>query len=125
MPKLNSDTPFRIRLQGLAPKVEQRAEAETEGNISKLIRRALERYLDDRPAGDPGPLTELANQVANLVVEMRHIGGNLNQCARYYNIHRELQREELAAVHRELLRQFQALMTVLKRTNEQLAERKN
>lgn|GEM_PF-1966460 len=130
MAKLNRDTPFRIRLQGLGPRVEQRAAAETERTgrrvtLSHVVRRALETYLDDRPAGDPGVYGELAEQVAKLVADMGRVGGNLNQLAHYYNIHDTIQSDELAVEHKELRRQFGVLMTVLKGINAELRRRKD
>jgi predicted transcriptional regulator len=99
--------------------------ATTEKNRSVVIRRALESYLDDRPAGDPGALRELAKEVGKLVSDMGRVGANLNQLARYFNTHNVIQPHELATEHRELRRQLRALMTVLKRLHGQLNDRKN
>lgn len=120
MTKKNTDTPFRIRLQELGPLVESRAEAETGGNRSKLIRRALDAYLSDRTPGEHAGLAELAKAVRELQADMARVGGNLNQLAHYYNIHDTIQPHELAAEHKELRRQFQALMTLIKKIHEQL-----
>ena len=120
MPKTNNDTPFRIRLQELGPLVESRADAETGGNRSKLIRKALDAYLSDRTPGEHAGLAELTKAIKDLRADMARVGGNLNQIAHYYNIHDTIQPHELAAEHKELRRQFQALMTIIKRTHEQL-----
>lgn len=120
MTKKNTDTPFRIRLQELGPLVESRAEAETGGNRSKLIRRALDAYLSARTPGEHAGLAELAKAVRELQADMARVGGNLNQLAHYYNIHDTIQPHELAVEHKELRRQFQALMTIIKKIHEQL-----
>ncbi|MEW6594148.1 MAG: plasmid mobilization relaxosome protein MobC [Thermodesulfobacteriota bacterium] len=99
--------------------------ATTEKNRSVVIRRALKSYLDDRPAGDPGALRELAQEVGKLVSDMGRVGANLNQLARYFNTHSVIQPHELATEHRELRRQLRALMTILKRLHGQLNERKD
>ena len=125
MTKKNTDTPFRIRLQELGPLVESRADAETGGNISKLIRRALDAYLSARTPGEHAGLAELAKVVKELQADMARVGGNLNQLAHYYNIHDTIQPHELAAEHKELRRQFQALMTIIKKTHEQIRTLQN
>lgn len=114
-----------VRFGDLAGALAERAVQETDVaghkvTVSTVIRRALESYLDDRPAGDPGVYAELAKEVAKLVADMGRVGGNLNQLAHYFNVHDALQPHELAAEHKELRRQFNALMTVLKRINAEL-----
>jgi hypothetical protein len=118
-----------VRFGDLAGALAERAAQETEAagqkvTVSVVIRRALGSYLGDRPAGDPGVYGELAKQVANLVADMGRIGGNLNQIAHYYNIHDTIQPHELAAEHKELRRQFNVLMVVLKGIKTELG-RKN
>ncbi|MHB1185076.1 MAG: plasmid mobilization relaxosome protein MobC [Desulfobulbia bacterium] len=121
MTDINHDIyPVRIRLKELGPEVDRRAEAETGGNRSKLIRRALDAYLSARTPGEHAGLAELAKAVRELQTDMARVGGNLNQIAHYYNIHDSIQPHELAAEHKELRRQFQALMTIIKKIHEQL-----
>lgn len=114
--------PFRISAE-LASRLADRATSERSRSV--VIRRALESYLDDRPAGDPGVLRELAREVGKLVSDLGRVGANLNQLARYFNTHNIIQPHELATEHRELRRQLRVLMTVLKRINGQLNERKD
>jgi hypothetical protein len=118
--KTKTDTPFRIRLQELGPLVESRAEAETGGNKSKLVRLALDAYLSNRTPGEHAGLAALTKAVKDFQADFARVGGNLNQIAHYYNIHDTIQPHELAAEHKELRRQFQALMTIIQRTHEQL-----
>lgn len=114
--------PFRINAE-LARRLADRTT--TEKNRSVVIRRALESYLDDRPAGDPGALRELTKEVGKLVSDLGKVGVNLNQLARYFNTHNVIQPHELATEHQELRRQFRALITVFKRLHGQINERKD
>ncbi|MFA7346285.1 MAG: plasmid mobilization relaxosome protein MobC [Desulfurivibrionaceae bacterium] len=101
-----------------ARKLDERAT--TEKNRSVVIRRALDAYLSDRTPGEHAGLAELTKAVKDFQADMARVGGNLNQIAHYYNIHDTIQPHELAAEHKELRRQFQALMTLIKKIHEQL-----
>lgn len=117
---------FRLDGEGeLARKLQERA-ASTETNRSKVIRQALQAYLSARlPAAEAeaAAFAELARAVNEFRIDFGHVGGNLNQLAHYYNIHGEVQPDTEAAAHRELLRQFMALRTILRRINDELAGR--
>lgn len=101
-----------------ARKLDERAT--TEKNRSVVMRRALDAYLSDRTPGEHAGLAELTKAVKDFQADMARVGGNLNQIAHYYNIHDTIQPHELAAEHKELRRQFQALMTLIKKIHEQL-----
>lgn len=119
-----------VRVGERADVLVKRAAKETEAvgwkiSVSAVIRNALDAYLCDQTPGDPGVLRELAQAVKDLRADMGRVGANLNQLARYFNTHNIIQLNELATEHRELRRQLRALMTVLKRINGQLNDRKD
>jgi uncharacterized protein YpuA (DUF1002 family) len=101
-----------------AQKLKERAA--TEKSRSVVIRRALDAYLSNLTPGEHAGLAELTKAVKDFQADFARVGGNLNQIAHYYNIHDTIQPHELAAEHKELRRQFQALMTIIKKTHEQL-----
>lgn len=85
MTKAKKDHPVRIRLQELGPETERRAKAETGGNRSRLIRRALKSYLK----GDGQRIEDTAGllvELRGLRTEFHRIGTNFNQIARALNI---------------------------------------
>ena len=97
--------------------------AATEKNRSVVIRRALKIYLSGQEQLDRTAVLELTKAVTDFRADMGRVGGNLNQLAYYFNLHDTIQPHELAGEHRELQRQFKALMTLIKRLHGLLAER--
>jgi hypothetical protein len=96
--------PTVIRLRDLDPLVEQRAEAETGGNKSKLIRLALKSYLGgaSRIADTAGLLAE----VRALRTDLARIGNNLNQVAHRVNAEETTDPEELKTLFADMRRVF-------------------
>lgn len=114
-----------VRVGELADVLAERAAKETEITgrkipVSAVIRKALDAYLSNLTPGEHAGLAELTKAVKDFQADFARVGGNLNQIAHYYNIHDTIQPHELAAEHKELRRQFQALMTIIKKTHEQL-----
>ncbi len=103
MPKPKDDHPVRIRLQELGPAIDRRAEAETGGNRSKLIRLALKSYLGaPRIADTAGLITE----VKAIRTDLSRIGNNLNQIAHRFNIDETPDPKELEMLFADMRRIF-------------------
>ena len=121
MTKTKHDHPVRIRLQELGPEIERRAKAETGGNRSRLIRRALKSYLE----GD----SQRVEDTAGLLVELRglrsefhRIGSNFNQIARALNMEDPVVQEEILAAHMELRREFNEVKILFEAVADDIAK---
>ncbi|MBL4761136.1 MAG: ribbon-helix-helix protein, CopG family [Gammaproteobacteria bacterium] len=118
--KYSYPSPTPIRLGGLADRVTSRARDENT-DISKLIRRAIQHYLDAVPAIDRAD--ELANGIANCRQDLARVGSNLNQLALAFNVDDTLNGDELAQAHTELRHEFKTLMHAIKSIESALKSR--
>lgn len=121
MQKAKHDHPVRIRLQELGPEIERRAKAETGGNRSRLIRRALKMYLKgdgQRVEDTAGLLMELRG----LRAEFHRIGSNFNQIARALNMEDSVTQEKILAAHMELRRGFNEVKILFEAVADDIAK---
>ena len=116
--------PVPVRLRDLAEVAKDAAAKETEGNVSKLIRRALRAYLDGatRPAPE---LATLAAELRQLRLDLARVGGNLNQLAHAFAMddHGEIDDDALAVTHAELRAEFRRLSDLMRRIENGLKPR--
>ena len=121
MQKAKHDYPVRIRLQKLGPEIERRAKAETKGNRSRLIRRALKLYLK----GDGQRIEDTAGllvELRGLRAEFHRIGSNFNQIARALNMEDPVAQEKILAAHMALRRGFNEVKILFEAVADDIAK---
>lgn len=120
---------FSFRLGDLVPALEKRAASESRAagrpvSHAKIVKRALRAYLD---GGDGQPYfdaTELIEALKGLRLDLSRVGGNLNQLSHQFNIHNQVDDDELAKSHADLRVEFRRVMTVLKEIEVVLFKRR-
>lgn len=120
---------FSFRLGDLAPALARRAASETKVagrpvSHAKIIKRAMRAYLE---GGDGLPYfdaTEMIDALRGLRLDLSRVGGNLNQLSHQFNIHNQVDDDELAKVHADLRVEFRQVMTVLKEIEVVLYKRR-
>lgn len=110
---------YGLRLGELAEPLEKRAEKEGLKK-SKIIRRALRIYLEDRKIEN---LDRFLSELNRLRSDLGPIGGNLNQIARFFNTHNTLDHHELSQAHDDLRKEFHEVMVFLKEVNRELIKK--
>jgi len=121
MQKAKHDHPVRIRLQELGPEIERRAKAETGGNRSRLIRRAIKSYLK----GDSQRIEDTAGllvELRGLRAEFHRIGSNFNQIARSLNMEDPVAQEKILTAHMELRRGFNEVKNLFEAVADDIAK---
>lgn len=121
MTKTKTESPVTLRLHELGLAVDRRAAAETGGDRSKLIRRALKSYLQGsarRIEDTAGLLVELRA----LRAELHRIGLNFNQIARALNMEEPVEREKILAAHMDLRRNFIEVQSLFEAVADDLAK---
>ena len=92
------------------------------GNRSDHLRRAIKRYLVYLD-GHKDVSEDLLNEFQEFKVQLRGIGTNLNQLARFWNQERDLDRDALQESHEELRKTFNSLTRFFERLDQELRDR--
>lgn len=105
MSKLNRA--IHVRLGDLESQLKKQAATETNGNISRMIRRAIAAYLEDVPK--LGDITGLRADLQKIREDLGRVGGNLNQVAHAFNYSNNLDETSLPHIVNELRHVFRVL----------------
>lgn len=120
---------FSFRLGDLAPAIARRAASETKAaghpiSHAKIIKRAVRAYLE---GGDGLPyfdVTKMIDALHGLRLDLARVGGNLNQLSHQFNIHNQVDDDELAKAHADLRVEFRGVMATLKEIEVALYKRR-
>ncbi len=110
----STNKPRTFRLKSYGPRLD--ALAKREGvKASAILHRALAAYMDGprAPVGSSEQLASLTERLGQLRADLARVGGNLNQIAHAFNMDEPLDRDVLAASHRELQGEFSRLAKAL------------
>ena len=110
--------PIGIRFNDLLDPLDKKAKKER-SNRSRVVRRALRSYLEDKNFGE---CDTLVSELAKVKSSLARIGGNMNQIARYFNTHDALDSSQLNQAHEELKKELDKTILFLRKTRSELIE---